>query len=190
MAAGISDRVARRRIDPCRAGAQPAVSPADGRPHTRIREAGQWVAIHEDLRRRNPLQPYRDEVWAIRTRIKDSLARARAIVFKGRPDVQIHQRLRSEVLPVWRTAIKDRDALAERLEQIMGLPDYEAAQAEHAAEMLRAWGGKFAGLNYGWMVTRPPWLEQVAESLEPCHPSCMSPGRASTSSSAETTWTT
>ena len=55
----------------------------DGRPHTRIRQNGRWVAIHQELRAKNPLQGHRDLFWALRKLQKNLTARARSIYFQG-----------------------------------------------------------------------------------------------------------
>ncbi len=58
----------------------------DGHPHTRVKADGQWKAIHEELRAKNPLQKLRDRVWAGRNSVKGVGAKARRLFFEGRPD--------------------------------------------------------------------------------------------------------
>jgi hypothetical protein len=58
----------------------------DGHPHTRIRVDGQWKAIHEELRAKNPLQKLRDQTWAGRNSVKAVAARARRLFLEGKPD--------------------------------------------------------------------------------------------------------
>jgi hypothetical protein len=57
----------------------------DGNPHTRIKDGDAWKAIHEELRAKNPNQKRRDELWALRNRVKDLAARARSRFFEGQP---------------------------------------------------------------------------------------------------------
>jgi hypothetical protein len=57
----------------------------DGCPHTRVLIAGQWQAIHAELRAKNPLQPLHARLWQARNETKDTLARARHVYFKGLP---------------------------------------------------------------------------------------------------------
>ena len=55
----------------------------DGNPHTRIKVDGEWKAIHEELRKNNPLQPLHDRCRALRDRQKDLIARMRTRFFEG-----------------------------------------------------------------------------------------------------------
>jgi hypothetical protein len=57
---------------------------ADGNPHTRIQVGkGPWMAIHPELRSRNPTQALRERCWEVRNRLKDVTARCRTEYFKG-----------------------------------------------------------------------------------------------------------
>jgi len=55
----------------------------DGRPHTRLRIGGRWVAIHEDLAAANPLQGLHIRARALARRQRMVLAAARATYLKG-----------------------------------------------------------------------------------------------------------
>ncbi|MEM7395748.1 MAG: hypothetical protein AAF492_25735, partial [Verrucomicrobiota bacterium] len=56
----------------------------DGRPHTPILVNGDWKPIHEELRRRNRLQPLHTSSWAHRNAVKSLRARARRLYFQGK----------------------------------------------------------------------------------------------------------
>ena len=71
----------------------------DGRPHTRIRKNGQWHAIHQELRKSNPLQSQHAKVWQQRQKLKNTLARARHIYFRGLPDEEEIKLLNRDVNP-------------------------------------------------------------------------------------------
>lgn len=66
-------------------GGQDQAAP-DGTPHTRIKVDGQWKAIHEDLRAKNPKQKDCDERRAQRDAVKAELARVRRDFFEGSGD--------------------------------------------------------------------------------------------------------
>jgi len=57
----------------------------DGRPHTRLLVDGKWESLENALRRANPLEDLHDQLQSLRDRVKDSLARARAVYFQGLP---------------------------------------------------------------------------------------------------------
>ena len=57
----------------------------DGRPHTRLLENGKWVAIHRELREKNPLQKMHGRVVETRRFAKDLLAKCRFVFFRGLP---------------------------------------------------------------------------------------------------------
>jgi hypothetical protein len=57
----------------------------DGRPHTRLKVDGEWKAIYQELRTRNPLQKYHEQCEALGKLQKDTTARARLLYFKGLP---------------------------------------------------------------------------------------------------------
>ncbi len=57
----------------------------DGRPHTRIKVDGQWKPIVDKLRKANPLQLLRRDVWTVRGKLKDAVAKARFAYFEGKP---------------------------------------------------------------------------------------------------------
>lgn len=67
----------------------------DGRPHTRVLENGKWVAIHRELREKNPLQKMHGRVVETRRSAKDMLAKCRFVFFRGLPAdaeaSQLHQ---------------------------------------------------------------------------------------------------
>ncbi len=77
-------------------GGQDQVS-EDGRPHTRILKEGNWIAIHEELRKANPLQALHERIWSQRQTVKNILARARFYYFQGRPIGEIEKMVNAEV---------------------------------------------------------------------------------------------
>jgi hypothetical protein len=55
----------------------------DGRPHTRLKVDGEWKAIHQELRTRNPLQKVHEQCQTMRKSQEATTARARLLYFKG-----------------------------------------------------------------------------------------------------------
>ena len=107
----------------------------DGQPHTRVKEAGQWKAIHEELRANNPLQKHRDRCWALRQRQKDLVARARYIFFQGMTAAEEAGLVAEKLVPEQRRL---REELADLVAHLAAadLKEYEAGQARFAARQL------------------------------------------------------
>ncbi|HUT35083.1 MAG TPA: kelch repeat-containing protein [Planctomycetota bacterium] len=102
----------------------------DGRPHTRIKADGQWKAIHEELRARNPLQKLRDRVWAVRNQQKALAARARHLYFEAKGDTD---------LSAEKAKVKQElEAVIAEIEKLGSLETYEAGQAKAALAFLRS----------------------------------------------------
>jgi hypothetical protein len=109
----------------------------DGRPHTRLLVNGQWAPIHQELRKANPLQTYRDRAWAVRTDLKNALARARYFFFEGLPAVEEAKRLAAEVTPKSEQAAKDLATLIADLEKVAPADDYAKGQIAFAVSHLK-----------------------------------------------------
>jgi hypothetical protein len=110
----------------------------DGDPHTRVKDGDAWVAIHEDLRARNPLQAFHDRLWAVRTSQKDAAARARAAYFEGLP-ADDARRARLAIQSAEDLVAVQLDALASDLQRVAtGIDPYEAGQARRVAAALEA----------------------------------------------------
>mgnify|MGYP000687022874 CR=1 FL=1 len=111
----------------------------DGDPHTRIKDGDAWVAIHQDLRARNPLQGLHDRIRTARDLQKDAAARARAAWFAGLPPDETSRRVRERVLPPQWTISRELDALVADLDECANNPDADTAgQARQAAARLSA----------------------------------------------------
>lgn len=110
----------------------------DGRPHTRILQGDQWVAIHEQLRKANPLQTDHDSLVAFRTTLRDTLGRARYIFFQGRTLADEKAFLAEHVNPPLEQLAGDLAKLIKELEGRKGLEPYEAGQVKFAVAHIRA----------------------------------------------------
>jgi len=149
----------------------------DGRPHTRVREAGGWKAIHEALRAANPLQPYRDRVGAVRTLQKDALARARAVYFKGLPEAERRRRGQIDLGPAQDEVVRQLDALLEAVRTIRNLdaqPSVQQGWAYARMEAARRAAAPLAGQlrqdvaaeTLAGMLAVQRLLETAAEALD------------------------
>ena len=149
----------------------------DGNPHTRIKDGDAWKAIHEELRARNPLQGFHDQVRAARDRQKDAAARARAVWFKGLPADEA-KRARLAIQSFQDLVSQHLDALASDLKRVAtGLDPYEAGQARRAAAACEAAHAESAALASAVedgldpalvkrMAALQVALEQAAEPLD------------------------
>jgi Galactose oxidase, central domain len=109
----------------------------DGRPHTRLFEGGKWVVIHEELRKKNPLQKHHDAIWKLRTRFKNSLGRGRHIFFQGMTAGDERAFLEKEVNPELKKLAAELAALVKTLGGLNGLGKYESGQVKFALEKIR-----------------------------------------------------
>ena len=87
----------------------------DGSAHTRVMEGGAWKAIHGQLRAANPLQPFRERAWALRTEAKNIRARVRHQYFEGRTAEDDAAFLKREVAPRQEAFSKELAALVAAL---------------------------------------------------------------------------
>ncbi|MBM4033332.1 MAG: hypothetical protein FJ291_16335 [Planctomycetes bacterium] len=106
----------------------------DGHPHTRIRADGQWKAIHEELRAKNPLQKLRDRVWAIRNQLKNLAARARQLHFEAELAEDLRDEREGTDQRIYAN-IADMEAARDKL---LAPGSYESSQANAAIALLRS----------------------------------------------------
>jgi len=66
---------------------------------TQVRRDGKWVYIHEDLRKKNALQPLHTGILNLREPLKRITAKARHIFFEGREEAAEKASLEKEVAP-------------------------------------------------------------------------------------------
>lgn len=118
----------------------------DGRAPTRIRTAGQWEDIRQELRSRNPLQALHGRAWALRGRQKALTARARWLYFDGRPTDETARAAKAELIPAQGEIAQDAAALCGELQKASGLDEYASGQAAIAARGLKAAADGAAGL--------------------------------------------
>ncbi|MDA0589977.1 MAG: kelch repeat-containing protein [Planctomycetota bacterium] len=71
----------------------------DGRPHTRVLKDGEWVAVHRELRAKNPLQSLHGQTWALRQSARNVLGLARFIFFRGLTEADEIAQVKRDVDP-------------------------------------------------------------------------------------------
>ncbi len=149
----------------------------DGRPHTRVKEGGQWKSIVEELRKANGLQKRFADVWALREACKDALAKARHIYFEGRTAEEEARLLAAGADPAVEKLVKDLAALATELKGLPGLGEYEAGQVrfalkhlEAAAGLVKPIGGRTSPEGLAAMRQAQIRLELAAEAFDAVPP--------------------
>lgn len=111
----------------------------DGRPHTRVKRKGRWVAIHNELRAANPLQPVYEATVAIRDLHRGATARARFLNFEGLTDDEQMRRSREEVAhALQRVAEGLGEVLEDLAKAVIARDEYVAGHARRAADHLEA----------------------------------------------------
>ncbi|PCJ62164.1 MAG: hypothetical protein COA79_05605 [Planctomycetota bacterium] len=108
----------------------------DGRPHTRIWDGSKWVSIKDELHSKNPLQPYHDNLWKIRTDIRDTLGKARYIFFEGRELKKEKAFLAKEVNPSLEKILEDLRYQKRALISLNKLTDYSNSQLKLSLELI------------------------------------------------------
>jgi galactose oxidase-like protein len=115
----------------------------DGRPHTRIKVAGTWQPIIDELRKKNPLQKRFVQIRQLRNDCKDTLAKARHIYFEGKTADEEAKLIKADVDPAVEKLIKDLAALIDTLkaprlgDNGLGVA-YERGQKQFALKHLAA----------------------------------------------------
>jgi len=134
----------------------------DGRPHTRLRRDGTWVAVHEELRKANPLQRLCGRVREARDLQNSATAVARRIYFKGLSAEEQTARVRTELAPLQRRAAKQLADVTAALKVTRGLSAYAASQATRALGRVEAAGKRVAALGDGPARITPAVIGQMA----------------------------
>lgn len=127
-------------------GGQDQESP-DGRPHTRVLVGGQWRAIHQQLRRANPLQQLHGRAWRLRCDAKDVRTKARFVYFRGLSAEEEARRVASDVRPGHEKLAADIKALVAALTKASPPGRYESGQVAAATGHLKAAGGLWPELT-------------------------------------------
>jgi hypothetical protein len=109
----------------------------DGTAHTRVVKAGQWLDIHDDLRKANPLQLLHDTVRSVGDQIKDAFAAARSIYFGGAAPDDQGKAAAANLAPALEKAARGIASATAAL-QAMQAPDREPLDAAGQAGLERA----------------------------------------------------
>lgn len=122
----------------------------DGRPHTRVKQDGEWTPIHRSLREANPLQALHGRAIELRDRQRFAAARARFIYFEGLDEDAVAERAGGETLSLLqRQIVSGLEKLLAELndaKRIAPLSPYQADQAARAIDALRAAAERAAAL--------------------------------------------
>lgn len=110
----------------------------DGRVHTRVKVAGEWQSIIDEMRQNNPLQKQFEAVWALRNASKDTLARARHLYFEGKLAAEEAKILQAGINPAVDKLTKDLAGQIAALKALDKLDRYEAGQVAQALKRLDA----------------------------------------------------
>lgn len=152
-------------------GGQDQQSP-DGRPHTRILVDGKWLRIDAELRAANRLQSSHDELWELRSALKNQLAHARRIYFQGRSEEETKTLVHRDVFDPLEKWAAETEAFSSRLAALESLDEYQQAQADYCktelkqtVESLLATISPFSGKTLHAMHQAQIRLEIAAESL-------------------------
>ncbi|MBC8288839.1 MAG: hypothetical protein H8E37_00835 [Planctomycetes bacterium] len=137
----------------------------DGRPHTRIMENGKWVAIHRELREKNPLQKLHDRVVAVRRSAKDLLAKCRFVFFRGLSADDEASHLQRKVHPDLARLKNAMSKLDVELAADSG-DDHELTQLRFARQQLRLAKEQLPSLQTAVSAKALRELHQVQIQLE------------------------
>lgn len=92
---------------------------SDDLPRTRIKVKGEWQSLSEELRKKNPLQEYCDQVRSIARQQKEFLARARHIYFQGLTKEQQFAAVKAELVPHFAKLQKEMDKSHELSKKLL-----------------------------------------------------------------------
>jgi len=110
----------------------------DGRPHTRLKVDGQWKAIHQELRARNPLQKFYEDCWALRKLQRETAAHSRLFYFKGLPKTDEIKQIDNIVSSQKRMNQENARLIARLKDMGENLKGDEAEQARYALAHLQS----------------------------------------------------
>lgn len=114
----------------------------DGMAHTQFLVPGEgenkstWVAIHEELRRNNPLQPRFHETRKLRDTCKNTLAKARHLYFEGLTAEEETRLLKQDINPAITKLLQELNRLMGELKKTTKAGEYETGQIEFALKHL------------------------------------------------------
>jgi Galactose oxidase, central domain len=145
----------------------------DGRPHTRMLVDGKWVAIHEQLRKKNPLQKHHDQLWKLRIMLRDVLGKSRYIYFQGRTQKAEAAFLKQNVNPDLTKLAAELRLIKKKLAGLKGLDKYAGGQMNQALKYIQAalpaikpFGGRTEPALLAAMRQAQIALEMAAERLD------------------------
>jgi len=145
----------------------------DGIAHTRIKVNGEWQAIHEELRKNNPLQQHAEQAQALARQARELVAQARRSNLEGHSADKKKEWLRTEWAPRYQKltdglraftlgglALKAEDQ--KRAEEARPLLERAAADLKSADTVLNG-GGALLHLNLQDAARR---IERVGGMLD------------------------
>lgn len=101
----------------------------DPRPATNVKRGGSWVDIREELRKKNPLQPFVEQIMQLHRLARDIASRSRHIYLEGRDEAAEKAFFDKEIAPkIAELAAKVR-TVREALSKAGGTDKYLAGQA-------------------------------------------------------------
>jgi hypothetical protein len=148
----------------------------DGRPHTRVLKDGEWVAIHRELRAKNPLQRLQGQTWALRQSARNVLALARFIFFQGLSESDERARVKRDVDPRLRKLEEQFADLRTALREGQPAADQQAQFAQRQMQLVpvpKPVDGKLSADFLQSLHHMQIRLELAAEALD-----CEPPARA------------
>jgi hypothetical protein len=148
----------------------------DGRPHTRIKNNGEWVSILAELQKKNPLQKFVEKTFAIRNKIKDNLSLIRNLYFEGKPEIEADAIADKIYKPIFKECVSEMQALQDELKKLANLDSYSQGQInlvlqrlQKSCEILSALDSKVSPSNMAQMRLAQIELEFAKEYLD-CEP--------------------
>ena len=138
----------------------------DGRPHTRVRREGKWAAVHEELRRANPLQPLHGRVRGVRDLQKNATAAARRVYFKGVSPRGQATLVRRELLPLMQRVVEELAGVIAATKAKEDLAGYSATQAGRALHRIETVHKQAARLVAGPEATAATIKQMAAMTVE------------------------
>ncbi len=142
--------------------------------HTQIKRNGEWVYIHEELRKKNPLQPLHDRVIELRHSLKLITGLGRHVYFEGRDEegekIFIDERISPKVIELLRQLKTVRAELAQagngRDKYYAGQAGIALAYFDRIAPALEGVGKRTTHEKLHALRLARVALEQAAEALD------------------------